>query len=128
MTQYKDFRDKPFPEKPQASDFYDSCALVTTKDEAGRYFKKLVDFVVENYDQDRIEVEKIQRSNIGYYAGYLDRETQLRIYDLFDVDHPIFGRKQPTADEAFQMGKDSAAGKSIEQIREEFLGKDDDND
>ena len=31
-------------------------------------------------------------SNIGYLAGYYDRETARKIWDWFNCSHPIFGR------------------------------------
>lgn len=46
----------------------------------------------------------VARSNIGYLAGYQDRETKNRIFDLFECEHPILGRSNPTAEEAFQKG------------------------
>lgn len=51
--------------------------------------------------QDPFEVAA---SNIGYWAGYMDRETMELMWEIFDVDHPMFGRKVPTAIEAFEMG------------------------
>lgn len=44
------------------------------------------------------------RQNIGYMAGYYSREDATRIYEWFSVEHPVFGTKFPTADEAFQAG------------------------
>lgn len=44
-------------------------------------------------------------SNIGYCIGYLDRETRRKLYKWLDVEHPIFGKTEPTPDEAFEMGK-----------------------
>lgn len=50
------------------------------------------------------EVKTILLSNIGYMAGYEDEATADRIYELFDTEHPIFGRRHPTAEEAFACG------------------------
>jgi len=44
------------------------------------------------------------RENIGYLAGYYSQEKAQQIYDWFDVSHPIFGRKNPNFEEAFQAG------------------------
>jgi hypothetical protein len=43
-------------------------------------------------------------SNIGYWTGYLDHATADKIMDLFDCEHPIFGRTHPTAEEALRIG------------------------
>ena len=51
------------------------------------------------------EVKKILLSNIGYMAGYKDQTTADRIYELFDTEHPFFGRRHPTAEEAFVRGR-----------------------
>jgi len=44
------------------------------------------------------------RENIGYLAGYYSREKATQIYDWFNVSHPIFGRSEPTPEEAFHAG------------------------
>lgn len=49
------------------------------------------------------------RENIGYLTGFLDQKTATRIFDLFDCEHPVFGRNFPTPSEAFQMGVERAA-------------------
>lgn len=43
--------------------------------------------------------------NVGYAAGYFDRETAQRIYEWCETSHPIFGRSEPTPEEAFEMGQ-----------------------
>jgi hypothetical protein len=45
-------------------------------------------------------------TNIGYYTGYLDHETADKIMDLFETEHPVFGRTHPTPQEAFRLGKE----------------------
>lgn len=48
--------------------------------------------------------EDVAKSNLGYFAGYYDKETSKKIYDLFGAAHPIFGQTWPTPEEAFKMG------------------------
>lgn len=43
--------------------------------------------------------------NVGYAAGYFDRETAQRIHEWCETSHPIFGRSEPTPEEAFEMGQ-----------------------
>ncbi len=33
-----------------------------------------------------------EKANLGYFAGYCDHETRLRVERLFDTVHPILGR------------------------------------
>jgi len=42
--------------------------------------------------------------NIGYMSGYYDNATMTKVQDLFDVAHPVFGRKVPSPEEAYQLG------------------------
>lgn len=65
------------------------------------------------------------RENIGYLAGYYSREKAQQIYDWFGVSHPIFGRIEPTPEEAFYAGmrlaedsKKYGTKKAIEMSRE----------
>jgi hypothetical protein len=46
--------------------------------------------------------------NIGYLSGYYSKEEKHRIQDWFDVEHPIFGKNDPTPDEAFRAGMEWA--------------------
>lgn len=49
--------------------------------------------------------EAVAASNIGYLMGYYSPEERQRVYGLFPgVAHPIFGRSEPTAAEAFAAG------------------------
>lgn len=50
-------------------------------------------------------------ANVGYLTGYYAPDMMLRLQDLFDVVHPIFGRRILTPEEAFEMGRQWAEGK-----------------
>lgn len=43
--------------------------------------------------------------NIGYSSGYYSRDMAKKILELFEVEHPVFGRAQLTSEEAFELGK-----------------------
>lgn len=43
--------------------------------------------------------------NVGYCAGYYDRRIADRIFTIFGTAHPIFGTHEPTAEEAFEAGR-----------------------
>ena len=50
------------------------------------------------------EATKRVLSSIGYYTGYLDHATADKIMDLFETEHPIFGKTHPTPEEALRLG------------------------
>ena len=66
----------------------------------------------------REEALEVQRSNLGYYAGYYDAETRARVERLFRCAHPFFGaiaeKGQPTAEEAFRLGLELGTKKGAE--------------
>jgi hypothetical protein len=87
---------------------------ITSQEEADRYFEMLViDVMSLRPDLTRKEVEDMQRENLGYYAGYYDHETRLRVERLFRCQHPVLGAASagaPTAQEAFDMGRKLGEG------------------
>lgn len=77
--------------------------------EADAYFKKLVDYSMTFWGHSREEAERINKSNLGYFAGYYDSETRERVERLFHCSHPVFGsiaeKGTPTPEEALEAGK-----------------------
>lgn len=57
-----------------------------------------------HYTED--EARRMLLRNLGYAAAYYDDALADRIMDLYDTEHPIYGRKHPTPNEIFQMGID----------------------
>ena len=89
-------------------EIYGPAMRIQDPDEARAYFKALVEHHIAKVGGSKESVEKIQRGNLGYYAGYYDNETRLRVEKLFSTSHPIFGPATsgtPTAEEAFEIGK-----------------------
>jgi hypothetical protein len=66
--------------------------LAKTREEALPYWRALVRYMERVGDVDEAEAIRIQSSNLGYWTGYLDAESRVRIQTLFDVSHPMFGR------------------------------------
>lgn len=83
---------------------YDRAMKVEDQDEADGYFDALVERNMRLSKLPREEAEAVERSNLGYWAGYYDWDTRKRIRRLYGASHPIFGDRQPTPEEAFQMG------------------------
>lgn len=64
---------------------------VKTEEEAKEYFDAIVEYYKTVFGKDQQEAEKVTKINIGYWAGYYDTETRIRVYKLYKVGHPIFG-------------------------------------
>lgn len=48
--------------------------------------------------------EHVAKSYIAYWSGYFEPEVRDRIEDLFDCEHPIFGKKRLSPIECFCLG------------------------
>ena len=94
--------------KTSYSEKLQAAMEVKTQAEADALFEELVSLCCEN-GEPRAKCEVIQRSNLGYFAGYYDSETRARVERLFKCAHPIFGpiaqKGEPSPEEAFKMGQ-----------------------
>lgn len=92
-------------------DKYQPAMEITDQDKADAYFEECVVHTMR-WGRTREEAEKIERANLGYYAGYYNDETRERVERLFRCSHPIFGaiaQQGPvTPAKAFEMGIDAA--------------------
>lgn len=43
-------------------------------------------------------------ANIGFGTGYENRDEAKRLKELFEVEHPIFKKADPTPEQAFHIG------------------------
>lgn len=77
---------------------------VQTAEEAKAYLDDLVAWHDARLGLGAEVARKHWLESIGYWTGYYSRETAERVFRLFDTAHPIFGRTQPTAEEAFDAG------------------------
>lgn len=91
-----------------AHEKYDPAMQIATEAEAEAYFARLVEHQVRCAGIDRSEAKRIERSNLGYWAGYYPNETRARVEKLFRCAHPFFGaiaeRGAPTYAQAVQIG------------------------
>lgn len=94
------------PDNVTIGDKYNPAMDVQTVEEAQAYFELCVEHTMRvNPDVDREEAEGIERSNLGYYAGYFGSEAQARVNRLFNTQHPIFGANtNPTVEDAIEAG------------------------
>jgi hypothetical protein len=80
---------------------------ITEQSEADAYLEALVDRAISLFGQSREEATRIQKQNIGYYAGYYSDAVRERVERLFKCSHPVFGKiseHKPTPEEAFKKG------------------------
>ena len=88
---------------------YDPAMEITDQAAADAYFEECVKHSMDNFSKTRIEAEDLERSNLGYYAGYYSSETRERVERLFACSHPIFGKVaeegEPTFEEALEAGR-----------------------
>lgn len=106
---------QPFPERMTVGDKYGPAMVITEQTEANEYFEACVEHTmrvcseVMRADDPRAEAERIERINLGYYAGYYGTETRVRVEILFGAKHPIFGssidNEPVSAEKAFELGK-----------------------
>jgi hypothetical protein len=115
-----------FSKKVTMEQAFGPAMKITDQTEADEYFEALVRFSMDKAGKTREEAEKIQKSNLGYYSGYYDQKTQVRVQKLFNCVHPIFGAieesKSLTAEDYFKMGERAGErikkGKSIEMVEQ----------
>lgn len=96
-----------FPQQITIGDKYGPAMEITEQVDADAYFEKCVRHMMSR-GKSRVEAEKTELGNLGYYAGYYSHETRSRVERLFQCQHPVFGPIDvcgpPTPKEAFEAG------------------------
>jgi hypothetical protein len=64
----------------------------TNPEEAEEFFYKYVNCISMEKHLSWDESIRVAKSNLGYFAGYYDKETCDIIYKVYDTQHPIFGK------------------------------------
>jgi hypothetical protein len=97
----------PLPTLINIGDKYRPAMAILDQGEADAYFERCVAHTM-GFGTTREDAERIERSNLGYFAGYYDDTTRLRVERLFHCAHPIFGaiaeHGAPSAAEALAKG------------------------
>jgi hypothetical protein len=75
-----------------------------SKQNAEAIVKEQVDEMVATLHYQPDLARKIVLQNIGYYCGYYPPAIADKVYEMFDTEHPIFGRTHPTPEEALRIG------------------------
>lgn len=89
-------------------DLFEYALLLAKRDktEADQFYNSYVSFVMNENNSSREDAEKICKSNLGYFAGYYDKDTCDVIYNTYKCCHPIFGGNpfSVSPKEAFETG------------------------
>ena len=98
------------PEKVTIKEKYGPAMEITSQTEANEYLDACINHCMLYGDVQTIpEAEAIEKENLGYFAGYYDEQTRMRVERLFKCSHPIFGRIEngsPSPEEAFRLGQE----------------------
>jgi hypothetical protein len=82
-------------EKMTIGEKYGPAMAITDQEKANAYFEQLVEhtmkYALDDKYKTREAAEQVERSNLGYYAGYYSAGTRERVERLFLCQHPIFG-------------------------------------
>jgi hypothetical protein len=78
---------------------------INTKEKAAALVEEEAKLTKKRLPMHRLETLRLFiRVSIGYFTGYYDHKTADKVMELFETEHPIFGKKHPTPAEAFTMG------------------------
>jgi hypothetical protein len=89
----------PFNPDRKAKLSYRECLgpamAITEPADAQQYLAAYTAFIQRaldgGHDANGKTAAQIAKINLGYYAGYCDHETRLRVESLFECNHPVFG-------------------------------------
>lgn len=88
------------------SEMIKAALAAGTKEKAQELVAQQVAEMTTQLDyKDPADARQRVLKGIGYYTGYLARADADKVMELFDTEHPVFGRTHPTAEEAYRLGK-----------------------
>lgn len=105
-----DNKDTPMRRGISIGDKYRPAMEITEQADADDYFARCVEHTLTFGRHTQAEAEAVERSNLGYFAGYYDHETRERVERLFRCSHPIFGS-------IAEMGAPSASDALVAGVR-----------
>jgi len=87
---------------------YGPTLEIQTQEDADAYLSLLIEHSMECHSLTREEAERIERDNVGYFAGYGTEADRERVERLFRCAHPFFGaiaeKGAPTPEQALGLG------------------------
>lgn len=108
MTQHLEYPHLVAGSRVSIGDKYGPAMEITDPEEAARYFDACVNHAMSfGEHSSRAAAERVERANLGYYAGYYSNDIRRRVEQVFSCAHPIFGTAGP---EPVDPGKALLAG------------------
>lgn len=83
--------------------YTDVCGAKTKEEMVARFEALCAEVAAKNGGTPESHRE-MQMHNVGYFAGYYDNETRVRVQEWLGAAHPVFGSATPTPEEAFRQG------------------------
>ena len=77
---------------------------IKTREQATALVDEEVAEIASFYSMTPEDARSRLLSNIGYVTGYFSNAEADRILDLFQTEHPVFGRTHPSPEEAYRLG------------------------
>lgn len=86
------FENKNCKTMGETFELADSLAKEGDKSKCEQFLKEYAKFIIEENEKATTyeEALNIAKSNLGYFAGYYDRETYDRINEAYGAVHPVF--------------------------------------
>lgn len=113
--------DSKIPNVVTLREKYGPAMEIETQEQADAYFERCVEHHLRAFSETGISREKaegVERENLGYYAGYYDHPTRIRVDRLFKCTHPLLGAAkdhEPTAEECFAIGQEWDVGRRMSE-------------
>ncbi len=96
------------PDEMTYGECYGPAMEITDPEEAKEYLEALIERDIRVFGKTPEEAHALEMTKLGYYSGYYDHQTGVRVNQLFGAVHPILGAPsdEPIApEEAFAAGK-----------------------
>lgn len=77
-------------------EWFDAALKCESKEEAAQFQKVFL--------KESSASEQAFKDTIGYLAGYCDQAVLDKVVQLFDAEHPVFGKTLPGPERAFAIG------------------------
>lgn len=119
------------PQPKSMNDMYGPAMSIRTKKDADRVLAELVGEVML-YGKSFEEAQDVVKENLGYFAGYNDHETRLRVEELFECEHPILGPAKdgpPDMNVCFALGYGTSSKVppgELQRLRKKWMAEKDD--
>jgi hypothetical protein len=97
---------KTLPDHATIGELYAPAMEITDAVEASEYLEALVARRTR-LGTPPADAVRLEKQNLGYFAGYYDHPIRERVELLFDCEHPVFGKAAngvPSAEQALNAG------------------------